>query len=475
MVKVFLPILPEIELPYERVSLDEKIMFTISGGIIFLIGQLPVYGLKPNASLYIEDPFYNFRSIFAMEKGTLLELGLLPILTSAFLWQLAAGLKLIKVNLGLRSERELFQTGQKLTSIGLSIVYLFGLLYSSYYGESFQNYKLGDSLPIGSLVLIFLQIVFFNFIMTLMVEIIDKGYGVGGGALVFLTIQYTTNFVRDLVGLEVVQVKDSNKFETFGSLTNLIKNFSFDITKLPGNIVNSFSRVELPNLKQSYVALAAIVIVIGISNYRIELSVRSTKMRGMANVYPIKLMYTGALPLLFSVTVLANVQVLGYFIANALQNPIIGEYELIGTSLTLKNGILYYLSGPSFINPFKTIIYAGLLIVLSTWFANYWSVNSGSGPKDISKQFKDQGISIAGKRDISITKELSRIIPVASVSGAFILASIAIVSELLGGAGKGISGVIGVSSAFGIMEEFAMEAQQSGGSSQLLNALAGFQ
>ena len=47
-----------------------------------------------------------------MNKGTLLELGLLPIITSAFIWQIAAGLRLINVNFKLRIDRELFQTGQ---------------------------------------------------------------------------------------------------------------------------------------------------------------------------------------------------------------------------------------------------------------------------------------------------------------------------------------------------------------------------
>ena len=116
MVKFFLPILPEIEYPFEKVSFDEKIVFTVGSAIIFLFGQLPIYGLIPNAQFYLLDPFSNFRSIFAMNKGTLLELGLLPIITSAFIWQIAAGLRLINVNFKLRIDRELFQTGQKLTS-----------------------------------------------------------------------------------------------------------------------------------------------------------------------------------------------------------------------------------------------------------------------------------------------------------------------------------------------------------------------
>ena len=122
------------------------------------------------------------------------------------------------------------------------------------------------------------------------------------------------------------------------------------------------------------------------------------------------------------------------------------------------------------VSPLKTAAFTFVVIVLSAWFANIWSSISGSSPKDISKQFKEQGISIAGKRDISITKELSRVIPVASVSGATVLGLIAVAGEVLGGVGKGVGTIIGVSAAFGVLEEFMMEYQQAGGNSQFSGA-----
>ena len=80
-----------------------------------------------------------------MNKGTLLELGLLPIITSAFIWQIAAGLRLINVNFKLRIDRELFQTGQKLTSFIFSLIFAIGLIYSGYYDNAIRviiHYKM---------------------------------------------------------------------------------------------------------------------------------------------------------------------------------------------------------------------------------------------------------------------------------------------------------------------------------------------
>lgn len=481
-VEFFLPILPEVEFPVENISIDEKIVYTVAGGIIFLLSQLPIYGLVSDAYLKINDPFYFQRTIFAMEKGTLLELGLLPILTSAFVWQLGAGLKLINVNLSLRSDRELFQSGQKLTSFALAIVYGAGFIFSGYYNNVIKGFNTfnGDSVPISTLVLIFLQIVTMSFLTTLMVEIFDKGYSFGSGILCFIALQVATNLIRDLIGLEIVSLPNSNKFESYGAAVNFIKNFKINLKGLNYNVLNSFTRSQLPNLTQFYIVLATVLFLIGIQNYRIELPIRSTKVRGMNNVFPIRLFYTGALPILFAFTVLANLQVFGYFTSTLLRDysqlaaSIIGTWSLDKSSfnLNLTSGILYFLTpsktlGQTLLSPLRSIAYGLAIIALSTWFADKWSKISGSSPKDISKQFKDQGISISGKRDISITKELSRVIPVASVSGAFVLAVLALVGEYLGGLGKGVGAIIGVCGAFGVLEEFMIEYQQAGGNSQL--------
>lgn len=487
LVKFFLPVLPEIELPLQNLSLDEKIVYTVAAGFIFIFGQLPIYGLAKDAFLQIHDPFFFFRPIFGMEKGTLLELGLLPVITSAFLWQLGAGLRLIDVNFNIRSDREYFQSGQKLTSFVLAVLYGIGFVTTGYYLNVIRGSEfVFGLLPWGSMALIFLQIVLSSFLVTLMVEIFDKGYGFGSGILCFITLQVALSLAKDIVGLEAYVIPNSNRVESVGALFTLLKGIRFNPKLTAANIVHSFTRAQLPNLTQVYIALATILAVGYFQNYRIEIPIRSTKVRGMNNVYPIRLLYTGILPILFAFTVVANLQIFGYFIVYHLKShaPVasaaIGLWALDPTTLNLHlvSGILYFLSPSSslakaLLSPLRTVTYAVTILLLSTWFGNKWPSISGSSPKDISRQFKEQGISIAGKRDISVAKELSRIIPVASVSGAFVVAAIALVSDLFGACGRGAAVLVGVSSAFSVLEEFMVEYQQAGGSSQLTNAFRG--
>lgn len=448
-----------------------------------MLSQLPIYGLVKDATLKMADPYPALRPLFAMEQGSLLELGLLPLITSAFAWQIAAGLRLINVNFIYAQDRELFQSAQKLTAIVLGSVFGLALIASGYYDPVLRGVTEG-SVPYGTYAMIFVQIVGWNFLMTLISEVIDKGYGFGSGPLSFIALNAATQIVRDVVGLEAVTAVPDGEPQTYGVVTYLIKAlFSMDLKTIKDALIGIFSRASFPNLPSVLVLLLTGLVTIGLQNFRIELPVRSNRARGSANVYPIRLLYTGALPVLFAFTVLANVQLSLHFASLAIAPfyPVVGKIlETRSEAGSVVSGISFYFSAPaslteSLLSPIRAVVYTSSVLVLATSFALFWSQISGSSPKDIAKQFKEQSIIIAGKRDVSIAKELSRVVPVASVTGAFALASIALVGELVGASGKTVAVTVGVCAAFAILEDFMLDFQQSGGSSQIMNSIASYQ
>lgn len=478
MVKIFLPLLPEIELPDERISIDEKVVYTVGCGLIFVISQLPIYGLVKDATLKMADPFFGWRPIFAMEQGTLLELGLLPVLTSAFLWQIAASARLVNVNFAFSQDRELFQTAQKLTSFVFAAIFGISLIASGYYDSVVRG--AADSASIGWYTLIFLQIFGWNMFMTLMVEILDKGYGFGSGVLSFIALNAATRLVRDVAGVELVSATPDGEPETYGVVTFLIKAlFTMNFSEIKNALVGMFFRAGFPTIGMVLLVVASGLATIVLQNFRIELPIRSNKARGTSNVFPIRLLYTGAMPVLFAFTVVANGQLILHFISVALEsiNPTIAALvETRSASGQATSGLSFYLSPPSsltesLLSPIRAVVYVSSIIILSTSFASFWYQVSGSAPKDIAKLFKEQSIVIAGKRDVSVSKELTKIVGTSSVTGAFVLSAVALVGELMGAGGKTVSVVIGVASSFAILEEFMAELQQSGGGSQLINSL----
>ena len=78
------------------------------------------------------DPFYWIRVILASNRGTLMELGISPIVTSGLIMQLLAGAKIIEVG-DTPKDRALFNGAQKLFGMiitdGQSIVYVMTGMY----------------------------------------------------------------------------------------------------------------------------------------------------------------------------------------------------------------------------------------------------------------------------------------------------------------------------------------------------------
>ncbi|CCH46605.1 putative membrane protein [Wickerhamomyces ciferrii] len=463
LAKPFLPLLPEIELPLEQLTFDDKVMYTIGTSFLYLLAQLPIFG----ASKTTNDPIHWLRPVFGAEQNTLLEFGVFPIISSGLIFQILSGLKLIKINFNNRLDRELFQTLQKVFAIFQYAILTNIFLFTGYYGYN---------LTFWQYILINFQLIGTGSVFVFISEIIDKGYGFGSGSLTFITINISANFVTDIIALN--SVKTTRGYESVGALVNLVKNLRNKPFK--NAILESFTRSYLPNLTQVYLTIGIVLVLIYLQNFRLELPIRSNRVRSVSNVFPIKLLYTGSLPLLFSYVVLFYINILGYTIVNLVfkndSNQIIvkilGQYITTGFNsnfIVEKPSILYFFSPSknlfeSLISPLRTIIFFATILITSTWFANIWSSISGSSPKDLAIQFKEQGISIAGRRDVSISKELQRVIPVAAVSGAAILATISEIGELFGTNGKSPAIIVAVGAAFGFLELIAADFQQGGGS-----------
>lgn len=105
LVKPFLSFLPEVQSADRKVQFKEKVIYTVIALAIFLVcSQLPLYGIHSTTGA---DPFYWMRVILASNRGTVMELGITPIVTSGMVMQLLAGSKIIQVDNNVREDRAL--------------------------------------------------------------------------------------------------------------------------------------------------------------------------------------------------------------------------------------------------------------------------------------------------------------------------------------------------------------------------------
>ena len=135
-VKPFCSILPEIQKPERKIQFREKVLWTAITLFIFLVCcQIPLFGIMSSDSA---DPFYWIRVILASNRGTLMELGISPIVTSGLIMQLLAGAKIIEVG-DTPKDRALFNGAQKCKLIYYFrkkfVILTIFLLFSVWYGH----------------------------------------------------------------------------------------------------------------------------------------------------------------------------------------------------------------------------------------------------------------------------------------------------------------------------------------------------
>ena len=106
--------LPQVKSPSYRVPFKEKLKWT---GVIlilyFVLTQIPLFGLSSTSV----DQFAQLRAVMAGSFGSILTLGIGPIVSASILLQLLVGGKILKLDLSQHEDKAFFQGTQKLLAV----------------------------------------------------------------------------------------------------------------------------------------------------------------------------------------------------------------------------------------------------------------------------------------------------------------------------------------------------------------------
>ena len=128
------------------------------------------------------------------------------------------------------------------------------------------------------------------------------------------------------------------------------------------------------------------------------------------------------------------------FTTNRLAQPLEDSAQL-----TARAGLSYYMSPPRslsaiVLDPIHTSLYIVFMLSACALFSKTWIEVSGSGPRDVAKQLKEQGMILAaadGHRDGSMYRELKRVIPTAAIFGGAVIGLLSVATDLVGALGSG--------------------------------------
>ena len=429
-------VLPEIKKPTRKVGFNEKIFWTALVLVVFLVmTEIPLYGIQSG----VADQFGQLRVIFASNRGTLMELGIGPIVTAGLILQLLVGSSIIKCDMSNPEDRGLFTSASKVFSIILTAIQASAYIISGMYG----------ALSGTTTIVIFIQLISSGIIVMLLDELVQKGWGLGSGISLFIMAGVAQNILWSTFS-------PSNGLFV-GSLSEFLggRQSMFDW------IVGSTSGVY-PSLIGFIATIAVFIVIIYIEGIRVELPMTYAGYKGFRSRYPIKLLYVSNLPVIFASALFANVFFFSQLLWSQLGTPapgtnllfqIIGDYRRVNDSVQTVGGLAYYVTPPNGIlnvglDPLRAAAYLGILVAFCAVFSLIWLEVGGLGPAKVAQQLMDSGMQIPGYRRSGrpIEQILKRYIPVVTVLGGIVVGLTAGIADFLGvfGSGTGILLSVGI-------------------------------
>merc|ERR1712232_1119266 len=458
LIKPVMCILPEVQSPDRRIPFKEKLLWTSISLFVFLVCcQIPLYGIMTSKNA---DPFYWMRVILASNRGTLMELGISPIITSGMVMQLLAGSKIIEVDQSLKEDRMLFQGAQKLFGMLITMGEAVAYVMSGMYGDLRE-------LGAGNSILIISQLFFAGIIVLLLDELMQKGYGMGSGISLFIATNICENIVWKSFSPTTMNTGKGTEFE--GAIVACFHFMASRGDKIMA-LKEAFYRQSAPNLTNLFATVLVFLIVIYFQGFRVDLAVKYQKIRGQQGNYPIKLFYTSNIPIILQTALVSNMYFFSQllyrrFKSNMLVN-LLGQWQdTDGGSSIPVGGLAYYMSPPTSFSsiwedPIHALFYVAFVLLSCALFSKTWIEVSGSSSRDVAKQLRDQQMMFKGHREQSLLHTLDMYIPTAAAFGGMCIGMLTIVADFLGAIGSGTGILLAVTIIYQYFEMMYKEKEQ---------------
>jgi preprotein translocase SecY subunit len=423
------PYLVQVPKPKKKLSLQTRLIWCGIALLIYqVMGQTPLFGATAP-----EFDFLQFaRVIFASQQGTLVELGIGPIVTAGLLMQLLKGSEILKFDFTKPEERGVFQTATKLVTyiviIVESVVYAIAV-----YGPGIANptvlYVIIGQLIAASVIIMFLD------------ELIQKGWGLGSGISLFIMAG-----VAQQILWSIFSPLPAGDGASIGVFPFVAQSF------MQGDIADIFFRAnQLPSIFGLLITAGVMLLLVYTQAIKVEIPIVSTKYRGFSATYPIKLMYVSNIPVILASALTANAIFMGQMLwANVNprnNNPlfnILAQFDPTSPSTPI-GGIVYYITPPrgldlAALDPLRAVLYVFFMIGIVIVFGRLWVELGGLSPKSAAKNLLDADVQIPGFRKSNQPVEalLNKYIPSVTIIGSAILGALAGVSDVLGVFGSGI-------------------------------------
>ena len=373
--------------------------------------------------------------------------------------QLLAGSRIIEVNNSLKEDRALFNAAQKLFGILITVGEAIAYVLSGMYGDL-------NTLGAGNAILIIVQLFMAGMVVLILDELLQKGYGLGSGISLFIATNICESIIWKAFSPTTINTGRGTEFE--GALIAFFHLMITRQNKMKA-LKEAFYRTNLPNLSNLLATVLIFLIVIFFQGWRVDIPIKFANSRGQGGKYPIKLFYTSNMPIILQTALVSNLYFLSQLLYNRYSSNILvrllgvwkEQKDNPGNSIPV-SGLAYYISPPTTLaeviaDPVHVVLYLIFILTSCAIFSKTWIEVSGSSPKDVAKQLRDQQMVMKGYRNTSLVSELNRYIPAAAAFGGMCIGLLSVLADFLGAIGSGTGILLAVTIIYQYYEMFAKE------------------
>jgi len=434
-----------------------------------LLQIVPLFGMSQDSV----DLFESYRAFFAGASGTLVLLGIGPIVTASIVLQLLVGADIIKMDLSDPKDQAFFQGAQKFLVFVMIILEALPQLLGGYIQP---DPGLASALGVGlGVITLFLLVqIFIGGVLVLFMDEVVSKWGIGSGVGLFIVAGISQQIVTGIFNWELEN----------GLPVGLIPKWIYIAQNTDAGYLLSGEGLLFLLVSGGILALVSTVVifllVVYVESTRIEIPLAHSAVRGARGRFPVKLIYASVLPMILVRALQANIQMVG-IILSGRGITFLGEFS----GSTPLNGIMYYLSPinspydwiPSLVREsflsygatapavWQIVLHvfadAVMLIGGGVIFALFWIETTGMGAKPTAQKIFNSGMQIPGfRRNISsIEKVMQRYIPKVTVIGGVFIGLLTLIASLLGtiGSAGGTGLLLTVSIVYRLYEDIASE------------------
>lgn len=435
--------LPEVTSPVEKkLSFNVKLKWTLIVLIAFFVmANISLYGLAKNSL----ERFEYLAIIMGTDFGSIISLGIGPIVMASIILQLLVGSKILDIDTSSEEGKKFFQGLQKL------LVYFFIIF------EAMVYVLMGglQAIPGYTLVVIF-QLVLGGLAILYMDEVCHK-WGFGSGVSLFIAAGVGWRLIAATFGF----IGPQGNFEARGKLIELIV-----------SLMQQNSQGVMLALVAIIATVILFLIVVWAQSLKIEIPLSYDRLRGYSMKWPLQFFYASVIPVILTAALIANLQLFGVLLQNKLGNPtILGNFR-DGQAVCDNSGcgLLYWVSSTNVVGRIiegswslkllgQTLGHMIFFMFFAALFSVFWVKTSGMDASNQAENILKSGLQIPGfRKDKRILESiLSRYVMPLTVMGGLAIGLLASLADILGAVIGGTALLLGIMITFQFYQNIAQQ------------------